>query len=150
MSVLYGSSKTLAYSHHIHYWQILTMVGFSHGGNVPGGHDHDDHYNHCDFCILSVIFLNLKSRFCKQSKSLSKIQKMCGSWSSWLNMATSLSSVDQNLSKNFDLCCGLFAFHLWRSSLLLPAGKEDCQKIHFPKTHCRKIHFTKIHFRKSI
>ena len=40
-----GGILSPAYSHHIQYWQIPTMVGFCHGGNVPEGHNHHDDYD---------------------------------------------------------------------------------------------------------
>ena len=38
-----GGILSPAYSHHIHYWQIPTMVGFCHGGNVL----RDRHHHRC-------------------------------------------------------------------------------------------------------
>ena len=43
--IINGGILSPAYSHHIHYWQIPTMVGFCHGGNLLGNHDHDDDDN---------------------------------------------------------------------------------------------------------
>ena len=40
--IINGGILSPAYSHHIHYWQIPTMVGFCHGGNLPASHDDDD------------------------------------------------------------------------------------------------------------
>ena len=37
-----------AYSHHILYWQISTLVGFCHGGNVLGNHGNDGNDNYDD------------------------------------------------------------------------------------------------------
>ena len=40
--IINGGILSPAYSHHIHYWQIPTMVGFCHGGNLLGNHGDGD------------------------------------------------------------------------------------------------------------
>ena len=38
---MYGGILSLTYSYLFHYWHLPTMVGFCHGGNLLGNHDHD-------------------------------------------------------------------------------------------------------------
>ena len=54
--IINGGILSPAYSHHIHYWQIPTMVGFCHGGNLLGNHDHDDHDDYDDHEDQDEIF----------------------------------------------------------------------------------------------
>ena len=83
--IINGGILSPAYSHHIHYWQIPTMVGFCHGGNLPASHDdhHHDH-NHHDHHRLTRKLLSSTDEQTQLDQSQSGAKDYCClQWSWW-------------------------------------------------------------------